>query len=145
MLTRFAPAILAASLILGLPGAAEAQLTEEVVRAYLWPSSPSEFDAAEARIEAEPGFVFSDNATGPTLRAAATRAGGGYLPGHSEMDAGFVAWGPGIARGVRIPVMHQTDVAPTLAPLMGVALEGAEGRVLVGVLRLPRVSAPLEP
>jgi arylsulfatase A-like enzyme len=96
-------------------------------------------------LEAEPGFVFSDDATGPTLRAAAARGGGGYLPGRPEMDAGFVAWGAGIARGVRIPVMHQTDVAPTLAPLMGVELEGAEGRVLVGVLRLPRVSAPLEP
>ena len=96
-------------------------------------------------LEAEPGFVFSDDAAGPTLRAEASRGGGGYLPGHPEMDAGFVAWGAGIVRGVRIPLMHQTDVAPTLAPLMGVALEGAEGRVLVGVLRLPRVSSPLQP
>jgi len=57
------------------------------------------------------------------------------------MDAGFVAWGPGIARGLRIPVMELTDVAPTLAPLLGLSLDGVEGRVLVGVLRLPRVSA----
>lgn len=96
-------------------------------------------------LEAEPGFVFSDAARGPLLGAAATRGGGGYLPDHPEMDAGFVAWGPGIARGVRIPEMRQTDVAPTLAPLMGVELEGAEGRVLVGVLRLPTVSALPEP
>ena len=92
-------------------------------------------------LEAEPGFVFSNDARGPFLRAAATRGVGGYLPGHREMDAGFVAWGPGIARGLRIPVMELTDVAPTLAPLLGLSLDGVEGRVLVGVLRLPRVSA----
>ena len=88
-----------------------------------------------------PGFVFSDTARGPVIRPAATRGGGGYLPNRPEMDAGFVAWGPGIARGVRIPAMDQIDVAPTLAPLMGVTLPGAEGRLFVGVLRLPRVSA----
>jgi hypothetical protein len=96
-------------------------------------------------LEAEPGFVFSDAARGPLLDAAVTRGGGGYLPTHPEMDAGFVAWGAGIARGVRIPEMRQTDVAPTLAPLLGVELEGAEGRVLIGVLRLPTVSAVPKP
>ena len=37
--------------------------------------------------------------------------------------------------------MQLTDVAPTLAPLLGLELGGVDGRVLVGVLRLPRVSA----
>jgi len=87
-------------------------------------------------LEAEPGFAFDDRAAGPALRAAAWRGSGGYLPRHVEMDAGFVAWGRGIRRGIRIPRMHQTDVAPTLARLLGVALEGTEGRVLVGALRL---------
>jgi hypothetical protein len=87
-------------------------------------------------LEAEPGFAFADRAVGPALRAAAWRGSGGYLPRHVEMDAGFVAWGRGIRRGIRIPRMHQTDVAPTLAQLLGVALEGTEGRVLVGALRL---------
>jgi hypothetical protein len=57
------------------------------------------------------------------------------------MDAGFVAWGPGLGRRLRIPEMQQTDVGPTLARLLGLSLEGADGRVLVGVLRLPRVSS----
>jgi predicted AlkP superfamily pyrophosphatase or phosphodiesterase len=92
-------------------------------------------------LEAEPGFAFSDDPREPLLRPAAARGSGGYLPERPEMDAGFVGFGPGLARGVRIPLMRQTDVAPTLAPLLGLALEGAEGRVLVGVLRLPRVSA----
>jgi hypothetical protein len=87
-------------------------------------------------LESEPGFAFDDRATGPALRAAAWRGRGGYLPRHVEMDAGFVAWGRGIRRGIRIPRMHQTDVAPTLARLLDVEFEGTEGRVLVGALRL---------
>ncbi len=92
-------------------------------------------------LEAEPGFLFFDTSRGPVLRPSVARGAGGYLPERPEMDAGFVAWGPGLARGVRIPVMQQTDVAPTLAPLLGISLGGVDGRVLVGVLRLPRVSA----
>jgi hypothetical protein len=92
-------------------------------------------------LEAEPGFAFGDEARGLLLRPALRRGGWGYLPDRVEMDAGFVAWGPGLGRRLRIPEMRQTDVAPTLARLLGLSLEGAEGRVLVGVLRLPRVSA----
>ncbi|MDJ0852219.1 MAG: alkaline phosphatase family protein [Myxococcota bacterium] len=92
-------------------------------------------------LEAEPGFHFFDSSRGPVLRPSVSRGAGGYLPERPEMDAGFVAWGPGLARGLRIPAMQQTDVAPTLAPLLGLSLGGVDGRVLVGVLRLPRVSA----
>jgi predicted AlkP superfamily pyrophosphatase or phosphodiesterase len=92
-------------------------------------------------LEAEPGFAFGDEARGFLLRPALLRGGWGYFPDRSEMDAGFVAWGPGLGRRLRIPEMQQTDVAPTLARLLGLSLEGADGRVLVGVLRLPRVSA----
>jgi hypothetical protein len=92
-------------------------------------------------LEAEPGFVFGDEARGFLLRPALQRGGWGYLPDRSEMDTGFVAWGPGLGRRLRIPEMQQTDVGPTLARLLGLSLEGADGRVLVGVLRLPRVSS----
>ena len=47
----------------------------------------------------------------------------------------------GLARGMKVPSMQQTDVAPTLAPLIGIALDRTDGRVLLGVLRLPNVSA----
>jgi hypothetical protein len=92
-------------------------------------------------LEADPGFAFSDAPSGALVRAAPVRAAWGYLPERREMDAAFVAAGPGLARGVRVPVMSQLDVAPTLAGLLGLALEGAEGRVLVGLLRLPERAA----
>lgn len=91
--------------------------------------------AAWFGLEAEPGFGFSDASEPPLLRPAASRGVGGYLPERTEMDAGFVAWGSGIRDGVRIPFMRQSDVAPTLARLLGLELGEVDGRALVGVLQ----------
>jgi len=90
--------------------------------------------AAWFGIEAEPGYAFSDVTMGPRLVAAAARAAGGYLPDRVEMDAGFVAFGPGLRSGVRVPRMGLVDVAPTLARLAGLPLPDGDGRVLVGLL-----------
>jgi hypothetical protein len=87
-------------------------------------------------LEAEPGYVFEDAASGPLLRAAAVRGAGGYVSPLPALQPGFAAWGRGVRRGIRIPVMRQTDVAPTLARLLGVPLEGSEGRVLIGLLEV---------
>jgi hypothetical protein len=57
------------------------------------------------------------------------------------MDTGFVAWGRGLRRQVRIPRMRQTDVAPTAARLLGVELGEVSGRPLLGALDLPPASA----
>lgn len=91
-------------------------------------------------LEAQPGYLFSDLASGPPVRAAGVLGGWGYLPGQPAMQPGFVAWGAGWGRGVRVPEMRQTDVAPTLAHLLGLSLDAASGRALEGVLRLPHVS-----
>ncbi len=85
-------------------------------------------------LEAEPGFAFLDTAQEPLLVASRRLAAGGYLPQTAAMDAVLVAWGRGVRPGIKIPGMRQTDVAPTLARLLGLRLEGATGRVLVGVL-----------
>ena len=96
-------------------------------------------------LEAAPGFVFGGGYAGPTLRAAELRGAGGYLPSRSGSGVGFVAWGAGLRSGVRVPSMRQIDVAPTVAALLGLDLEGAQGRPLLGVLGVdPRTgrSAP---
>jgi hypothetical protein len=92
-------------------------------------------------LEAEPGFAFGNQPTPPLLRAEARRGVGGYLPQHSAMDAGFVAWGRGVRPGLRIPSMRQTDVAPTVARLLGLDLGVVAGRPLVGILALPETSS----
>jgi hypothetical protein len=88
-------------------------------------------------LEARPGFVFDDLAGGPLLEAAALRGASGYLPGRAEMGPGFVAWGRGVSPGVRVPWMRQSDVAPTVARLLGVELAPGDGRALVGLLARP--------
>ncbi len=85
-------------------------------------------------LEAEPGYAFGD-VLGPRLVLPAPfRSAGGYLPDRPEMRSGFVAWGRGIRGGLRVPFMRQADVAPTLAQLLHLRLEGADGRPLVGLL-----------
>jgi hypothetical protein len=93
-------------------------------------------------LEAEPGYLFADESHGALLQPAAVRGAGGYVVAGPAQGPGFAAWGRGIRRGIRIPVMRQTDVAPTLARLLGVSLDGAEGHALVGVLE---AAAPAPP
>lgn len=92
-------------------------------------------------LEAFPGFAFVDAAEGALLRTAPARGASGYLPGRSETSAAFVAWGRGVRTGIEVPQMQETDVAPTLARMLGVELALADGRTLVGVLDLERAVA----
>jgi hypothetical protein len=85
-------------------------------------------------LEAEPGYRFIDPARARLVGPSAVRGAGGYLSERPELDPVFAAWGCGIRAGIEIPAMRQTDVAPTLARLLGVALDGASGHALVGVL-----------
>ncbi len=95
-------------------------------------------------LEARPGFAFVDSLGAPLLGPAARRAAGGYLEARSDPGAGFVAYGRGLRRNLRIPEIDQLDVAPTIARLRGLELPGARGRTLVGVLRLPSAAGPAE-
>ncbi len=62
-------------------------------------------------------------------RVTATNGGGhGFRPAHREMDATFLAAGPGIPAGRTLGRIAMTDVAPTLAALLGLELLQAEGR-----------------
>ena len=88
-------------------------------------------------LEARPGFAFDDWAQGPLLRPSARRAAGGYLDSRPDLGPGFVAYGRGVRRGLRIPEIDQLDIAPTIAELLGLELPGARGRAFVGVLHLP--------
>jgi len=47
----------------------------------------------------------------------------GYLPDRPQMFASLILWGRGVRRGARAPVVKMTDIAPTLATLLGVDLK----------------------
>ncbi len=85
-------------------------------------------------LEAEPGYRFEDAARGPAVGVSSLRAAGGYLPERPGMQAGFVAWGAGFRARIRVPEIHQADVAPTLARMLGLRLGPVDGRPLVGLL-----------
>jgi predicted AlkP superfamily pyrophosphatase or phosphodiesterase len=80
---------------------------------------------------AKPGFAFND-ALGPDVYVKADTVKGTH--GHDArpdyMHATFIATGAGIKRGAKLELIQNIDVAPTIAHLMGLSLQQAEGRVL---------------
>lgn len=61
--------------------------------------------------------------------------GHGYLPDHPSMRPLLVLSGAGIVPGRSLGHVRNIDVAPTIAALLGLSLEGVEGRVLREALK----------
>lgn len=75
--------------------------------------------------------TIGNSATGAIVKPA---KGGthGYYPDFREIQTGFVAFGPGLAKGVTINEMNLTDIAPIIAQLLG--LDFKVGKVPAGVI-----------
>ena len=69
----------------------------------------------------------------PLVPSGALKGMHGYLPSMPEMATGFIISGAGVRKGMRIPQVRMLDVAPTVAALLGVELNGATGFPLVGL------------
>lgn len=63
--------------------------------------------------------------------------GHGYLPSHPRMYPALILSGRGIGKGKQIGHVHNLDVAPTIAHLLGLKIEGARGRILKEALSTP--------
>lgn len=61
----------------------------------------------------------------------------GYLPDDEHIDPVFLMAGSGIRSGVRLGKVHNLDVAPTIAFLLGLSLSNTSGRVLSEALTDP--------
>ena len=82
-----------------------------------------------------PGYSFADATSGPAVADAGGQKGThGHDPRPDYMQATFVAAGAGIKPGVKLKTIRNTDVAPTIARLLGLELKGVDGRVLSEVL-----------
>jgi len=103
------------------------------------------FPDADLALFAAPGFYFvasdSIQVAMPTLvfEGNIFQGSHGFDPDLPEMATGFMIRGPGIRKGLRIPLIRMLDVAPTLAGLLGLELDQAQGLELLG-LRQPVVS-----
>lgn len=77
------------------------------------------------------GFRGGGGLAPPVVRPARRGGTHGYLPTVPDMDSSFFLAGEGVPRGLDLGRIDMRDIAPTLAAVLGVALEGAEGRNLL--------------
>ena len=92
---------------------------------------------ADIVLTAQEGYTFSDALTGDlivTPPSEQVKGTHGYDPDLPPLHATFVAWGAGIKPGARLGTIRNTDVAPTAAALLGVAMPDIEGRPLETIL-----------
>jgi len=108
---------------------------EEMIAAHADPESWFGLAAA-------PGFVFEDGWQGPVEAPAGQLGAAGYLGPEGAAGMGAVLWGRGVRSGVRVPLLSGVDLGPTVASLLGVALEPAAGRPRLGWLRPGSASHP---
>jgi hypothetical protein len=101
-------------------------------------ASMGAFPGAALGLAAAEGYMLAGvDAPKEMLPTGDLRGMHGYLPTLPAMATGFIAAGPGIRRGVELPLVRQLDVAPTLAALLDVPLESALGLPLVGLFDVP--------
>jgi hypothetical protein len=89
---------------------------------------------AALALAATPGVTIGGGVKGAVVKAA---KGGthGFYPDFHEIQTGFVAYGPGIAKGNTVKEMDLTDVAPLIAKLLGLSFNTADGHIPAGVLK----------
>jgi len=82
-----------------------------------------------------PGYSFAEVLTAPAVASAEGLKGShGHDPNPAYMHATFIAAGAGIKAGVKLDLINNTDVAPTISRLLGIEMKNVDGRVLTEIL-----------
>jgi predicted AlkP superfamily pyrophosphatase or phosphodiesterase len=92
---------------------------------------------ADLVLSAKEGYSFSDSLAGNlvvTPKSDVVKGTHGYDPNQPRMHGTFVAWGAGLKAGTKAGTMNNTDVAPTMAALLGLKIPDADGQVLADIL-----------
>lgn len=81
-----------------------------------------------------PGIAMSSATNGDVL---SSRSGGthGFFPDFPQIETGFVAWGAGIASGMRIKQIGLEDIAPMIDRLLDLNFQAKDGVLYPGLLR----------
>jgi predicted AlkP superfamily pyrophosphatase or phosphodiesterase len=80
-------------------------------------------------------YGFAGGSEGAVVTEQAQGGSHGYLASDPEMNALFIACGRGIRPGTKLEMVRNLDLAPTIAALLGLKMEGAAGRPLDAVLQ----------
>jgi hypothetical protein len=93
---------------------------------------------ADLVLAARVGYGFSGSATGEEFVSVVTPVAHhgthGYLASNPSMNAAFVVAGRHIKRGVKLGLVENIDVAPTIAHLLNQELAQADGSILKEIL-----------
>lgn len=103
------------------------------------PRPEKNLQMADLVLVPKPGHAFSNQASGENHITPVTLTSGGlgnhgYLSSNTNMNAVFLAVGRGIKRGLKVGVIDNRDVAPTMAHLLGQKFPQADGKVLTEIL-----------
>lgn len=88
---------------------------------------------ADVVLSAKSGYSFSDSLAGGLIVTPKTdevKGTHGYDPNQAGLHGSFVAWGAGIKTGATLDRINNTDVAPTMATLLGLQMKDADGKSL---------------
>jgi hypothetical protein len=88
---------------------------------------------------AKEGYAFSNESfeDESITQLKVTAGSHGYLSTNPKMNGVFVAWGRGIKPDVKLGMVDNIDVAPTIAELLGEQFPEADGRILREILTNP--------
>jgi predicted AlkP superfamily pyrophosphatase or phosphodiesterase len=107
---------------------------------YGYPSPEKNPFMADLVLSAKDGYSFSGlEMVNETMIPTREEGIGshGYLSTNPKMNALFVASGRGIAKGKKIGLVENINVAPTIAYLLGEQLPNVDGKVLKKILATP--------
>ncbi len=120
----------------GVEGVAEVLTPADYPR-YGFPSPQVMPRMSDVVIAARDGYAFDAGVTGlavETLPDGVALGAHGYLNTDPDLRAIFVASGAGVKRGAPLGVIHNIDVAPTIAAWLGLRMTNIEGHVLSGIV-----------
>ncbi|MBI3464836.1 MAG: alkaline phosphatase family protein [Planctomycetes bacterium] len=91
---------------------------------------------ADLWLAAKEGYSFSNSHTAEQVVTKNAKRDGthGFLPHHPDMHGIFVAWGRDIKPATKLGPIKNTQVAPTIARLLGLELPAADGKPLAEML-----------
>jgi predicted AlkP superfamily pyrophosphatase or phosphodiesterase len=124
-------------LLQGKEGLAELIDPEQAI-ALGWPSPVLNRRTPDLILAARRGYAFDGTASGDAfvVRVTGTMNEGyhGYLANNPDMDALFLVAGRGVKHHLKIGLVDNIDVAPTMGYLLGCPLPGTDGKVLSEIL-----------
>jgi predicted AlkP superfamily pyrophosphatase or phosphodiesterase len=100
-----------------------------------FPSPSASDQAPDLVLAAATGYNFGGGSDGELIVPVNQGGAHGYLSTDPEMNAIFIASGRGIKRGATLDIIRNVDVAPTIAALLGIKLEGVSGKPLTAILK----------